>query len=475
MLEILDRTQIERIHFSALEVLERTGVLIEQNDTLKSLRDVGVQVDLDRKLARFPPYVIQDYVRKAPPHFLQAGRSRKFDFVVRNGSVFARSLSGCSHVLDMETGQCREATKNDTADGARIIDALDNIHFCGGWIYPGDEHPSYRDVSLYKIFLENSEKHVCLQAYAGKNLEFMIEMAKAVQGGENELRRRPVLSIVLAPSSPLKFGKFMIDQIGLAGRYGVPGLFCSTPIAGATSPITLAGHLVTLHCENLAGIALSQILHPGTPVVYGPRPNTMDMRTGNAVWGSIEFGIMSAACVQLGHFCGLPVDTYSLGTDSKSLDEQAGVERSLNLVLPALAGANLLTGAGFIETIRTASFAQIVIDNEILGMVYRVMRAVDVENETLAVDLMDRVGPGGSFLADKHTRKHALSEHFLPTIFDRNVRETWERKGSRDAAQVAKAKAEEILREHHPAELSKDIKGELDSIMIRAKQALYKA
>jgi trimethylamine--corrinoid protein Co-methyltransferase len=140
-----------------------------------------------------------------------------------------------------------------------------------------------------------------------------------------------------------------------------------------------------------------------------------------------------------------------------------------------LAGANLLTGAGFIETIRTASFAQIVIDNEILGMVYRVMRAVDVENETLAVDLMDRVGPGGSFLADKHTRKHALSEHFLPTIFDRNVRETWERKGSRDAAQVAKAKAEEILREHHPAELSKDIKGELDSIMIRAKQALYKA
>jgi len=474
MLQILDRTQIERIHFSALEVLERTGVVIEQTDTLKSLGDVGVQVDLDRKLARFPPYVIQDYVRKAPPHFLQAGRIRKFDFVVRNGSVFARSLSGCSHVLDMETGQCREATKNDTADGARIIDALDNIHFCGGWIYPGDEHPSYRDVSLFKIFLENSEKHVCLQAYEGKNLEFMIEMAKAVQGGENELRRRPVLSVVLAPSSPLKLGKFMIDQLDLAGRYGVPTLFCSTPIGGATSPITLAGHLVTLHCENLAGIALSQILHPGTPVVYGPRPNTMDMRTGNAAWGSIEFGIMSAACVQLGHFCGLPVDTYSLGTDSKSLDEQAAVERSLNLVLPALAGANLLSGAGFIETIRTASFAQIVIDNEILGMVYRIMKGVNVEDETLGLELMDRIGPGGSFLAEKHTRTHILSEHFIPTIFDKNVRESWEQKGSKAATQVAKERAEEILRNHHPNELAKDIQRELDSIMTRAKQTLYK-
>jgi len=474
MLEILDRTQIERIHFSALEVLERTGVVIEQTDTLKSLKDVGVQVDLDRKLARFPPYVIQDYVRKAPPHFLQAGRSRKFDFVVRNGSVFARSLSGCSHVLDMETGQCREATKNDTADGARIIDALDNIHFCGGWIYPGDEHPSYRDVSLFKIFLENSEKHVCLQAYEGKNLEFMIEMAKAVQGGENELRRRPVLSIVLAPSSPLKLGKFMIDQIDLAGRYGVPGLFCSTPIAGATSPITLAGDLVIVHAENLAGIAISQILHPGAPAVYGPRPNTMDMRTGNAAWGSIEFGILSAASVQLGHFCGLPVDTYSLGTDSKTLDEQTAAEKSLNLLLPALAGANLLTGAGFIETIRTASFAQIVIDNEILGMVYRTLRGITVEDESLALELIDKVGPGGSYLAEKHTRKHALLEHFIPAIFDRNVRETWERKGSRDVAQAAKEKAADILSKHHPSELDKDVQRQLDAIMTRAKQTLHR-
>jgi len=474
MLEILTKAQIERIHLSALEVLGKTGVVVDRADTLKSLEDVGVEVDLSRRLARFPSYVIQDYVHKAPPEFVQAGRDRKFDITVRNGSAFARSLSGCSHVLDMDTGQCREATKNDTADGARIIDALDNIHFCGGWIYPGDEHPSHRDVSLFKIFLENSEKHICLQAYEGRNLEFMIEMAKVVQGGENELRRRPILSIVLAPSSPLRFAEFMIDQIDIAGQHGVPGLFCSTPIGGATSPITLAGHLVTLHSENLAGIVLSQILHPGAPVVYGPRPNTMDMRTGNAAWGSIEFGIMSAACVQLGHFCGVPVDTYSLGTDSKTLDEQAAAERSLNLVLPALAGANLLTGAGFIETIRTASFAQIIIDNEILGMVYRILRAVDVEDETLAVELIDRVGPGGSFLADKHTRRHLLSEHFVPAIFDRNVRETWERKGSRDATQVAKERAEEILRRHHPEELSKDTQGELDSIMVRAKRALHK-
>ena len=139
-----------------------------------------------------------------------------------------------------------------------------------------------------------------------------------------------------------------------------------------------------------------------------------------------------------------------------------------------MAGANLLSGAGFIETIRTASFAQIVIDNEILGVVYRIMKGVNVEDETLGLESMDRIGPGGSFLAERHTRKHILSEHFIPTIFDRNIRESWEQKGSKAATQVAKERAEEILRNHHPNELAKDIQRELDSIMTRAKQTLYK-
>jgi trimethylamine--corrinoid protein Co-methyltransferase len=134
-----------------------------------------------------------------------------------------------------------------------------------------------------------------------------------------------------------------------------------------------------------------------------------------------------------------------------------------------------LTGAGFIETIRTASFAQVVIDNEILGMVYRAIRGVNVKDDTLALGLIDRIGPGGSYLADKHTRRHVLSEHFIPTIFDRNVRETWERKGARDAVQTAKEKVQEILAKHQPNELDKAVQGDLDSIMTRAKQALYGA
>jgi trimethylamine--corrinoid protein Co-methyltransferase len=472
MLSVLSKEEVEKIHFSALEILERTGIIIEHPKALLSLKEAGATVDPAKSLARFPPYVINEHVAKAPPHFLLSGRNARFDFIVRNGSLFARSLSGCSHVLDMDSGQCREATTKDTAEGARILDALDNIHYCGGWIYPGDEHPSYRDVSLFKIFVENSEKHITLQAYEGKNLEFMIEMAEAVQGGEDELRRRPLLSVILAPTSPLKLGKFMIDQIYLAGQHGFPALIGSTPIAGATSPVTLAGDLVIVHCENLAAIALSQILHPGTPVIYGPRPNTMDMRTGNAVWGSIEFGILSAASVQLGHFCGLPVDTYSLGTDSKALDEQAAVERSLNLIFPVLAGVNLLTGAGFIETIRTASFPQIVIDNEILGMVYKARKGIRVDDESMALDLISKVGPGGNYLAEKHTREHALSAHFMPSIFDRNVRQVWEQKGSKDAIEVAKQRVREILKRHHPAELSNDVQKELESIMARAKRTL---
>jgi trimethylamine--corrinoid protein Co-methyltransferase len=474
LLKIFSDDQIRKIHFASLEVLERTGIVIEHEKALAALKNAGARVDMNRHLVKFPPYIVEENVRKAPPHFVQSGREKKHDFIVRDGSVFARSLSGCSHILDMDTGECREANSKDSAEGARILDALDNIHYVGGWIYPGDQHPSYRDVSLFRILLENTEKHICLQAYEGKNLEFMIEMAKIVQGGEDELRKRPLLSVILAPTSPLKLGKFMIDQIYLAGQYGFPALVCSTPIAGAASPVTLAGDLVIVHSENLAGIAISQILYPGMSVIYGPRPNTMDMRTGNASWGSIEFGILSAASVQLGHFCGLPVDTYSLGTDSKALDEQAAVERSLNLVLPTLAGANLLTGAGFIETIRTASFPQVIIDNEILGMVYKIKKGVKVDSETLGLELIDRVGPGGSYLAEKHTREHLLEEHFIPEIFDRNVRQTWSQRGSKDSVQTAKEKARKLLKEHFPKPLDKDVEKRLDVVMKQAKETLYK-
>jgi len=473
-LRILSDSQIEKIHLSALRILERTGLIIEHEHALKDLENAGVLVDWNKKRARFPPHVIEEYVGKAPSLFAQAGRNKRYDFIVQDGSVFARSLSGCSHVLDMETGVCRVATSKDTAEGGRILDALENIHYCGGWIYPGDEHPSHRDVSAFKIMVENSEKHICLQAYEGRNLEYMIQMAKAIQGGEKELKERPLLSIILAPTSPLKLGEFLIDQIYLSGQYGLPALVCSTPISGAASPITLAGDLVVIHCENLAGIAVSQVLHPGTPAVYGPRPNTMDMRTGNACWGSIEFGILSAACVQLGHYCGLPVDTYSLGTDSKTLDEQAGVEKSLNLVLPTLAGVNLLTGAGFLETIRTGSFPQVIIDNEILGMVYKAKKGVQVDDEKLALEVIDKVGPGGSYLGEKHTRSHLLQDHFMPGIFDRDVRQTWEQKGARDVVKTAEQKARRILNEHRPEMLDRDVKRDIDSIMIKAKKELYR-
>ncbi len=474
MLNILSKEQLDKIHFSTLEILERTGIKIEHEKSLKALEKAGVRINWEKKLAKFPPYIIEEYVKKAPPHFTQSGRNKKFDFVVKEGSVFARSLSGCSHILDMDTEECRVGNSKDAAEGGRLIDALNNIHYAGGWIYPGEVHPSYRDVSLFKILLENTEKHICLQAYEGKNLEYMIEMAKIIQGGEDELRDRPLLSLILAPTSPLKLGKFCIDQLDLCGQYGLPALACSTPITGAAAPITLAGSLVILNCENLVLIALSQLLHPGTPIIHGPRPNTMDMRTGNASWGSIEFGILSAASVQLGHYYGIPVDTYSLGTDSKALDQQAAVERSLNLALPALAGVNLLTGAGFIETIRTASFPQIVIDNEILGMVYQIKKGVQVNNETLALELIDKIGPSGSYLAEKHTRAHLLEEHFMPELFDKNVRQTWEKKGAKDVVEVAKEKVQKILKEHSAPILDSDIQKDVDAIMVNAKKKLYK-
>jgi trimethylamine--corrinoid protein Co-methyltransferase len=474
MFKILTDEEVVRIHDAALQVMDGVGVAVRHGEVLKALEQVGVEVDWDKTLARFPSHVVEEFVRKAPPHFIQGGRVKKHDFMVENGKVHARSVSGCDYIMDMETGKRRVATKKDAADGARIMDALENLKYVGGWTYPSDEFPSTRDICLTQIMLENTEKHIAIQAYEDSHLRYMTEMAALVAGGQEALKRRPLLSIVLAPTSPLILSGVMVDQIVSCGKYRLPAIMCSTPISGATAPITLAGQFVILHAENLTATVIAQVLSPGTPVVYGARGNSMDMRTGNALWGSVEYAISSAAAVQMGHHCGLPVDTFGIGSDSKTLDEQAAVEKSFMMMFPALAGVNLLAGAGYLESIKTASFEEMVIDNEMLGIMYRALRGIRVEDETLAVDLISRLGPGASYLAEKHTRKHLMNEHYLTRIFDRNVRERWEQLGAMDSVQKARQEARRILKEHIVPPLDKDLHRGLTSILDMARKELSK-
>lgn len=470
MWRLLMNSQISDLHSSALEILQRVGVRVDNMYLLKKLDEVGADIDYEKRLVKLPPYIVEEFIRKVPSHYVMGGRTPKSDLFVGGGKAYARTNTGCDHIIDMDTGEWREATEKDAIDAVILQDALENVNFCGSWLHSSDEPPESRDVYTLEIMLENTEKHIFAQPYSPEAFRAMIDMAKVVVG-EDGLKWRPLISVFVAPTSPLVFSEqntqYLIDGV----EHGIPLVPCTTPISGISGPITLAGQVVLPHAEILACATMAEMLKPGAPVAYTPRPNTMDMRTIQVLWGSIEFALAAVALVQLGRHIGFPVD-FHIGTDSMVPDGQAAIEKTMGTVLAFLVKTDTITGAGFVEAIKTASFEQLVIDNEILAIGKRIAEGIDVNVETIALDVIEKVGPGGNFLKMEHTRKHYQKEHFIPSILKRDVRSVWEETGAKDLAETAKEKVKMILKEHEPLALDKDIQKELRSILNRVRKNL---
>jgi trimethylamine--corrinoid protein Co-methyltransferase len=472
MFRILSDEDVERIHSGSLEILSDVGIVIHHESALRSLDEAGAIVDHHKQTVRIPPEMTDECTKQSKGLGALAGRSRENDLKVESGRTYTRCASGSIYMIDSENGTRRNATSADVENFTRLQDALENISFCGGSPYPSDVHPSMQDIYQISVMLRNTCKHIRFQPFSGRNLEYAVALAGAVVGGKEELRTRPILSCITAPSSPLRYSREQIDVIVRSGHYGLPVMLGSTPTMGASGPVTLAGSLMLQNAEILAGIVLSQVMNPKTPLSYGPRMPTMDMRTGLSTWGAVEFGLAAAAAVQVGQAYGLEIDTYGPSTDAKVLDEQAGIERAFNAILPALAGAHIINGAGVLESILSVSMEQLAIDNEMLGMMLRLLRGIHVEEETLARDVIRKVGPGGNYLANRHTLKHFKAEHFIPELFDRRTRAAWERAGSKNVVTASKETVSRILAEHHVASLDKGVTAQMDAILDDARKKI---
>jgi trimethylamine--corrinoid protein Co-methyltransferase len=472
MLRILSDDDVQRIHTGSLGILNDVGVVIHHESALRSLHEAGTIVDHQKQEVKILPELVADCVKRSRGLGTLAGRCQENDLTIEPGRTYTRCVSGSIYVVDSETGTRRNATCTDLEKFTRLQDALENISFCGGSPYPSDVQPSMQDIYQIWFMLQNTCKHIRFQPFSGPSLEYAVELAGAVVGGKEELRKRPILSCITAPSSPLRYSREQVDIIMRSGQYGLPVMLGSTPTMGATGPVTLAGSLMLQNAEILAGIVLSQVLNPGAPLSYGPRMPTMDMRTGLSTWGAIEFGLATAAGVQVGQTYGLEIDTYGPSTDAKVLDEQAAIERTFNAVLPALAGAHIINGAGVLESILSVSMEQLVIDNEMLGMMLRMLRGISIDEGTLAQDVIRRVGPGGNYLADPHTGEHFRAEHFIPELFDRKTRAAWERAGSKNVITTSKEMVNKTLKEHQVAPLDKDVIRQMDTILDDAKRSV---
>ena len=352
-----------------------------------------------------------------------------------------------------------------------MVDALPNVHTQVMMVYPNDVPERLRDIHAVDAVLRNTGKNFDATPYNDESFRFIIEMIKAVQG-EEKLAKEPIITARASSTSPLQFSAEVTRITTRATKYNLPIAVLPCPLAGATSPVTLAGTLVQQNAEMLAGITVVQLLNPGNTVQYSPRCIPLDMLRGQASYAT-EATMMNVGCVQLAQYYGLPCDVYGLDTDSKIPDEQAGIERAMGGLLPALAGVNSLSGAGCIEGGITASHEQLVIDDEISGMIFRAASGIDVNEEKLAADVILKVVKESSnYLEQKHTLKHFQGEYFRTRLANKDARARWERMGSKSIVEVAREKVKKILADHQPLQLDEDTKKKVEEIVKTATRAL---
>jgi len=467
----LSEQEVQKLHSASLDILNTMGLRIDSEKVRKMLEEAGAKVNHETMMVRFPPKLVDESVKKAPKRVVYGARNPKYDLVLEpGGDTFCRPVIGAEGYFDLETGKYRHVQLSDVKDWAILVDALENISYYAG-PYPADPPlDEGGDVRVLRILLENTEKHI--GAYSGKNamkyMKYLIELSVAVMGSEEELRKRPIFCIYNPALSPLQYEEYSTDILLLLGKYGIPVELSSMAIAGGTAPVTLAGTLLLSHAEILAGIVIAETANPGAPIVYRPALVVLDMSSGVGLEATVENAMMAAAGTQLmRETYNIPVNQVAQVTDSPISDGQSMIEKSFNTLLPALAGANIVSGAGYIENVYTADPVQLVIDDEIVGMTKRILQGFEINDDTLGLDALARVGPGGNFLSDEHTLKYFKTEYYRPRIFNRGTREIWQSKGGKDLNENARERTKTILREHKPTPLADDVVKELDSIIKR--------
>jgi len=445
----LTEKSILRVHQTVMRIIEEVGFEVNSDTALELFERAGGRVDRERLRVRLPQEKVLELIRMAPSEIRLCGQDEKHDILLGGNRVYAGTGGTALYIYHPDTGQKRPATLEDLKRIAKLVDQLDNIHLFMLPTYPSELPVEQVDVNRFFAGLDNTTKHIMGGVYTRDGVNQVIRMAEMVAGSREALQRRPLVSMITCSISPMKMDEQYGDLLVAIAKSGIPLVCPAEPLCGATSPVTLAGNLVIQTVDSLMGVMLTQIVSPGTPVIFGSVASTTDLRRLNYLAGSVEMGLLNAAGAQMAQFYQLPYYATGGMTDSKVLDAQSGYESAMTSLLCALAGANFIhDAAGFMESALTACYEKFVIDNEILGMVMRAVEGIRVDDDTLAFDLIKQVGPGGNFIAAQHTRQFMRSEHYQPSLSDRNSREEWEAKGRKTTWEKAAAMVPQLIANH---------------------------
>mgnify|MGYP006278949041 FL=1 len=470
-LEVLSEDQIKRILGAAKEVLERTGVVYYDDEAIETMKKAGCFVDGNR--VRIPTRLVEWALRTVPSKVtLSNSRTGKRAMELTGNNAYFGTGSDTPFFRDPYTQDRIPASKKTVSMAAKTIDALENMDFVMSLGIVQDVPQLVYDRHQFQAMVTNTSKPIVITANDVDGYADIIEMCEVIAGGEEELRRHPFMTLYAEPISPLQHAEDAAQKLILAGKKQLPVVYTPCIMAGGTVPATLAGAMANGLAESLSGLVLNQLTNEGNPFIMGGVFTIMDMKTTIFAYGAPEFDLMMAGLADISNYLDLPMFGTAGCTDSKLVDEQACIEDALSILMTAQSGANLNHDVGYIEHGNCAALENLVISNDLIGFARRIVQGIEVNDDTLAVDLIDKVGPGGHFLGEEHTMKYFKKETYYPDLFKRQFYENWVEEGEKTLFDRANEKVIDILENYEPEPLPKDVEKKLQDIVDRAESKL---
>lgn len=456
----LSDDQVERLHHASLEILERTGVRLFDQQALDLLKKKGIQVE-DGNLVHIPPGLVEWALSVAPKRTVLCDRHGNRVMPLERYNMFYGPGSDCPNVIDVRTGERRPGKIQDVVEASIVCDALPNIDFLMSFCIATDLPQETYDRHQMRAMLMNSTKPILFVTTEFEGCVDVIKMAEAVAGGAEQLRRNPICACYINVTHPMRHNDEALQKLLFLSGKGIPTTYTPVVLRGATGPVTAAGAMALANAGELAGLVLAQLNREGAPIILtGGVNDMMDMKTTVDAYADPTNRVM---LVELAHRYDLPIFGLTGCSDSKIPDEQAAAEAAFSIMLETLAGAQMAHDVGYLEGGMCNSIEQIVICDELISYTKHFMRGLEINDETLALDLIHETGPDGNYLSSDHTLKNYKNDWY-PKLFDRRNYDDWKNRGSKTLRQRAQEKALKILETHKPEPLPADVQKQLDEI-----------
>jgi len=467
---LLNEEQIREIYLATLDILESVGVQVRNVEGVHLLREAGCRVE-GEDIVHIPNRLVEECIRSAPKRVTVYSRTGKEAMRLEGRNNYFGLGTDLVYTWDLYTGELRPSRLQDVANAARLVDACKDIDFTASYALPEDVPVNSMYLYCVKAMMENTTKPIFFTAGGKEDLAFIFEMAGEAVGGMEALQQRPFLVHYSEPTAPLMHSYGAVNKLFLCADHGIPICYPPGSLMGGGSPVTLAGAVVQANAEALSGIVLHQMRRKGAPIISGWYMVPMDMKSTAFCYGAPESRLTNSAFADMFHFYGLPMWS-SVGSDAHSMDEQAAYENMTGTLLSALDGANLIHDLGYIGQGKTASPAMIVMGDEQISYVRRLLRGFELSWEKTGLDVIRKVGPGGHYLTEQHTLDHFREEQWRPRLADRDMLEVWREKGARSYRQAAEAKARRILETHLPLTLEPEVQERVNAVVERADKVL---